>query len=332
MKDKTDDIWTSISSFLEGNYTEEEKRLVDDWLAEDERNVKFLRKLQDVSFCKELETRAADARERIYVKTQDKISRVQLKRKLRLWQYVAVASIALLFVISGLRFLKTEEAKAPVYVETKSPSGSTTRLSLSDGTVVELNASSSISYPLYFQGSSRLVSITGEAYFEVAKDAKHPFIVEANGMKIQVLGTHFNVKSYEDDNKQVTTLMEGAIRVEIDRGNHSPDKPIVLTPNQQIIFDKNTNEISVHRVDADLYASWKDGQCFFENEKLTDIAKILERHFGVHIAVTSPRLGNQLFSGFFTRKEGLLHILNSFKKNRNLDYRQNETGIEIYEK
>lgn len=329
MKNKTD-IWSSISSVLEGKYTEEEMTVVEDWLSEDDKNRQFFEKLKSASFNRETEQNAGIAREHIYISTREKINKIRLKRKLRLWQYVAAASVTLLLVITGIGLLKTETT-IPVYAESKSAIGSTTLLTLSDGTTVELNAGSSIRYPLSFHGDYRTVTLTGEAYFEVVEDKKHPFIVETEKMKIEVLGTHFNVKSYKDDDKLIATLMEGLISVNFDSQDQSI-KPVILQPDEQIVLDKNTNEINVSQVNAELYAAWKDGQCFFDNEKLVDIAKILERQFGTNISIVSVDLKNQLFSGFFTKQEGLFHILNSFKKNRNLDYRQNETGIELFER
>ena len=327
MENKTK-LWVSISALLEGTQSVEEEQLVENWMFEDEKNRKFVRKLKETSFSADLEHKAEDSQERIYLRTREKIRNVKQKRELRIWQSVAAAAIAILFVISGLYISQNINDASIIYAESKSPMGSATQLILNDGTLVELNAGSSIIYPSSFVGKNRTVSLIGEAYFEVAEDAKHPFIVETNGMKVQALGTHFNVKAYDDDNKMITTLMEGSVSVEI----CVKGQPILLMPNQQVIYDKTTRRAEIVKVNASFYASWKDGECFFENERLADIAKILERQFGTRITVISPELKNQFFSGYFTKQEGLFHILNSFKQKRNVDYRQNEFGIEIYEK
>lgn len=332
MKNNKTDIWVAISSFLNESATEEEKRVVDAWLQESEKNKRFLAKLKERLSHEMAAAQAIEAKEKVFYQTQMKIQRLLLKKRLRLWQSVAAASVALLLVFSGLRFMEQRTENAlPIYVESKSPAGSVTQLTLSDGTIVELNACSSISYPLQFTGNDRTVKLNGEAYFEVAENKKKPFIVETNDVKVRVLGTHFNVKSYNEDAKIITTLMEGSVRV----GFNHPDfmgKSVVLFPDQQIILDKNTHETNILKVKSELYASWKDGQCFFENEKLADIAKILERQFGVMITVTSTNIEKQLYSGFFSKREGLLQILNSFKKYRNFDYKQTDDGIEIFEK
>lgn len=324
-------IWSSISSVLDGNSTEKEQQQVKGWMNEDKKNQQFFDRLKHTSYSPEIESKAAAVQNIIYIKTQEKIKRLILKRKIRLWQYMTAASVALLFVVGAFSLLQIKSSMQPVNIESKSPAGSTSRLELGDGTIVQLNAGSTINYPSHFVGDNRTVSLNGEAYFEVAKDAKHPFVVETNQLRVKVLGTHFNIKSYEDDYRVITTLMEGSVSVELGKNTTVPGKSVILKPNQQIIFDKETNKVSIAEVNASLYAVWKDGECFFEGEKLKDIAKILERQFGTPITIISPNLENQVFSGFFNKAEGLFHILNSFKRNRNLDYRLNDSGIEIFE-
>lgn len=325
------DLWECIASVLEGDSTVDKKRLVDNWLKEDPRNIQFFEKLKSTSFNVTTVQKAAEAKERIYWQTHEKISKIQLKRKLRLWQYVAAASFALLLAIGGFSFWSAQSV-APIYVESKSPAGSTSRLTLSDGTVVVLNAESYIRYPLSFSGRNRKVTLNGEAYFEVARDTRHPFIVETDQMKLNVLGTHFNIKAYEDDREVVTTLMEGSVSVEFKNEDNRSVKKVVLTPDRQVVLDKTTRKTVVTRVKSELYASWRNGECFFENERFIDIIKILGRQYGVQISILSPTLENQLYSGFFSKQEGLFHILNSFKKIRNFEYNETDAGIEIYER
>ncbi len=291
-----------------------------------------MNKNSDTEYNKAIEKRAILSKERIYLKTQTKINEATLRFRLRVWKYIAVASTVLLLIIGGAMIFNTVNNSTPILVESTSQAGSITRFTLSDGTVVALNASSSISYPLIFNGKTREVRLNGEAYFEVVKETERPFIVETNHMKINVLGTHFNVKSYEDDEKVTTTLLEGSVSIEVNDVNSSKKRPVLLVPGQQIILDRKTRHTVVSKVNPELYSSWKDGQCFFENEKFIDIVKILERQFGVTIRITSPTLESLVYSGFFGKKEGVLQILNSFKKYRNFDFRQDDNSIEIYEK
>ncbi|MDR0573485.1 MAG: FecR domain-containing protein [Tannerella sp.] len=330
MNDKNN-IWFSIASVLDGDPTTEEIRHVNNWIDEDKRNELLFKRLNNTKYNQYIEQNAGKAKEYVYVKTLAKINETSLRSKLYMWKFTAAAAIAILIISGSIVFFKTNPYN-PVLAEAKSPAGSVTKLTLNDGTIVVLNASSIISYPLNFNKKARNIKLVGEAYFEVAKDSERPFIVETNNMKINVLGTHFNVKSYNEDVKSITTLLEGTIKVEFDNPDDSVGKPVILHPGQQIIFDKATLQTSITDVTPNLYTSWIDGQCFFENEKFIDIVKILERQFGIAIEITSPNLERQLYSGFFGKKDGALHILNSFKKYRNFDYKQSDTGIEIYEK
>jgi len=324
------DIWTSISSVLYGDCTEEERQVVESWVANSEKNKKFLDRLQNSSFREGIEQDAVAAKERVFLLVQEKKKRMRLVKRLRFWQATAVAAIFLFLVVSGI--ILTQKTAAPaVYLESKSPAGSTSRLTLSDGTIVELNAGSTIRYPQTFQGNDRTVTLIGEACFDVAQDPKRPFFVNSNHVKIKALGTCFNVKAYDDDDKAMVTLMEGAVSVDIEQQGSFNFNPVVLKSNQQVIFNKPINEVQVLDVNAEFYAAWRNGICFFENEKMVDIARILSRQYGVNVKVLSENLENQLFSGFFNKQEGLFHILNSFKKNRNFEYQQTEYEIEIYE-
>lgn len=150
-------------------------------------------------------------------------------------------------------------------------------LALSDGTQVILNSESSITYPVAFTGNSREVTVTGEAYFEVAKDAKRPFIVTAKDMRVEVLGTHFNVNTYGDQDIVQTTLLEGSVRTSLDGGE------IVLKPGQQGVINSagklqlNTN------VDLEKIMAWKNNDFDFQNDDIKTIMNQLARWYDVEI-------------------------------------------------
>lgn len=325
------ELWCSIASVLNEDYTGEEKQLVDRWVSENDSNKRIFEQLNSLKYYESDKNEGLMVKDKIYNKVQSKIIEASLKVKLRIWQTITAASIVLFLVVGSIARMGFD-SKKQIMIESKTPAGGTTSLQLNDGTLVSLNASSSIKYPYHFNGDVRLVNIHGEAYFEVAKNPKYPFVVEANNMRIEVLGTHFNIKAYDEDDKIITTLLEGSIKVQIKSSNSVKDKAIVLKPNQQLVFDKQTEKLSIVNVDADLYALWKDGQCFFENQPFFEITKILERHFGIAIIIHSTDLKNQRYSGVFTKKEGIIRILNSFKNIKNFTYKQTDKGIEIYEK
>ena len=191
------------------------------------------------------------------------------------------------------------------------PAGRRFRLSLGDGTQVWLNAGSSLEYPASFQGATRReVKLSGEAFFEVHRDTACPFIVRFGaGETVEVLGTGFNVRAYADDTKHETTLVEGSIRYHRTEG----DAGTVMQPNQQLRLDCATGETVLKKVDATLYAEWREGILRFEEEILPELAVRLKRLYGVRIEV-DERLKECSFTGKIRQERGIGHILELLKK------------------
>lgn len=153
---------------------------------------------------------------------------------------------------------------------------------LPDGTKVWLNAQSTLEYPATF-GSTREVTLEGEAYFDVVEDPAHPFIVHADDIDIRVLGTAFNIKSYPGDPSIATTLVRGKVRIQKDEDETQTF--VELKPNQQALFSHDSKAISLHQVNAERYTSWTNGTLVFEDDKVYDVFKTLERWYGVEINV-----------------------------------------------
>lgn len=149
------------------------------------------------------------------------------------------------------------------------------RLVLADGSAVWLNAASSITYPTGFRGAERVVSISGEAYFEVAHDAGHPFIVEQGDMRVRVLGTHFNVRAYGDGRLREVTLLEGAVRVQ--RGSLQE----TLQPGQQAALDPA--RLTIHSADLESVMAWKNGQFIYDGADLRTIMQEISRYYDVDV-------------------------------------------------
>lgn len=185
------------------------------------------------------------------------------------------------------------------------PAGRHFQMTLSDGTKVWLNASSTLEYPASFEGKKeRRVRLTGEAFFEVSRNEKCPFYVETgNQESVQVLGTSFNINAYPENSKHFTTLVTGKISYQVEEGK----EPVILSPDQQVSFDCVSGDMKVAQVDASAFAAWKDGWIYFEDETLPDLAKRLSRVYGVEIKV-AERLRNYSFSGKISYERGVDYI------------------------
>lgn len=219
--------------------------------------------------------------------------------------------------------------------------GSRTHLTLPDGTVVWLNAGSRINYEKSFGVTQRIVTLTGEAFFDVAPNASKPFVIHTARIDIRVLGTSFNVKSYPADKTTETTLIRGSIEVSI---HNRPSDKIVLKPNEKLVVgnedsarlnkeeevrrhDRPDNSSLVviskptyeHRSGAMIETSWVDNKLIFQDEEFRSLAESMERWYGVTIRFSTPEKESLHFTGIF-EKETILQALDALKLSNNFNY------------
>ena len=214
-----------------------------------------------------------------------------------------------------LSYQATAGSGNPVSYNTmETPRGGQYRLSLPDGTKVWLNSASSIRYPNIFTGDHRSVEITGEAYFEVAKDSKRPFTVMTGKMQVQVLGTAFNIMAYTDEEEIQTTLVTGAVEVKKDQIAQ------VLKPGQQAILADGSSSFRTTTPDMGSVLAWKDGYFKFDNGGITTIMRQLARWYDVEIVYEGPPPAEQ-FYGFLPRQENAAEILNALELTKNVHFR-----------
>jgi len=182
-------------------------------------------------------------------------------------------------------------------------------LILADGTKVWLNSSSSITYPVTFNGKERRVSITGEAYFEVVHNAAQPFRVEAGGQIVEDLGTEFNINAYDDEPVIKTTLITGSAQVM--KGSHKA----ILKPGQATITKIQQDGIEVKDADVEEAAAWKNGQTLFEDEDIQTIMRQVSRWYDVEI-VYEGKIPDRRFVGGISRKSNLSNLLKVLEANK----------------
>ncbi len=329
MTNYPDELWMAIASVLTGNATSDEKKWVDNWLNESEKNRSVFAHLSKLGYNGTLE-KAELVKERIFETVQKKIEVKHYKSILRIWQYVAAASVAMLLLLGGTFFIWTKTSWAIASIETKIPKGVKSKIVLSDGTVVYLNSGTYLKYPAQFKGGMREVFLIGEGYFEVTKDSKHPFIVNADGFKIKVLGTHFNVKNYSDDYQIVATLLEGKICVS--KSINNDNNLIELKPNEQVTLNRSSGKMDKLTVQANLFTNWRENKYYFDGKNLEEISKELERGFNIKILILSENLKKEIFTGLFDKGETITEILDIIKSHRLFTYELYGNTIKIFEK
>lgn len=188
------------------------------------------------------------------------------------------------------------------YNKVSVPRGGEYKLVLSDGTRIHINSMSSLRYPVSFGSKTRQVELDGEAYFEVSKTGQ-PFIVNANGMDVEVLGTTFNLSAYKDEPRQ-TTLVSGSVRVRTGNGNSR-----IIKPSQQASIAPGANQIDVRTVDTAFYTSWIHGKIKFKDQRLEDIMKTLSRWYDMDIVYADKEAKNLRFGCYVNRYEEISPLL-----------------------
>lgn len=214
-----------------------------------------------------------------------------------------------------LSYQRMAENKTEIeYNELTVPRGIAYSLTLADGTRVWLNSDSHLRFPVFFPKENREVELVGEAYFEVAKDAKRPFSVKVGVNRIEVLGTHFNISAYSNENGIYTTLAEGSVRIK------TPGEEKLLVPGEQAGMSWEGANLEVREVDVSFYTSWRLGLYEFRNTSLEEIVRCLSRWYDIEVQFASEDIKSKRFTGAFQRSDSLNFTLENLEKISGLQF------------
>ena len=202
-------------------------------------------------------------------------------------------------------------------------------ITLPDQSVVTLNRYSTLRFPTRFRGDKREVQLTGEAYFDVEKDKRHPFIVKAEVIDVEVLGTRFNIEAYPSDPEIKTTLLEGSVEVSIPGEN----KQLILSPNESAVYDR-AKQCLAHEVnqESDNEITWRNGHFQFDYLPLQEISRQLSHAFNLKIEITDPALRSFRIRANFSNGESLEEILSLLKGAAHFNYTKTNDTIIISSK
>lgn len=209
--------------------------------------------------------------------------------------------------LNGVLVIKANTTTAGAAIANKfntltTPRARQCQLLLPDGSRVWINAASSVKFPETFSGTSREVEITGEAYFEIANDPAKPFLVKVNNSSIEVLGTHFNVMAYGNENKVQTTLLEGAVRFK------HQNSTILLEPGEQCTLRNNGAIKKTTAADLEFVTAWKNGRQVFKNADIQTVMRQVERWYDLDVVYNGP-VAQSTFSGSISRTASLSQVL-----------------------
>jgi transmembrane sensor len=204
---------------------------------------------------------------------------------------------------------------APSEINTiTTPRGGQYQIELEDGTIIWLNAASSIKFPQVFTDKNRQVELSGEAYFEVAKNKVKPFIVKANGTQIRVFGTHFNVNAYTDNSSIATTLLEGSVSMTY------AGATVMLKPGQQGVTSKTGLPIKAGFVDTEEVTAWKNGLFIFHDQTIANIMKQVSRWYDVDVEYKDGAQ-NKEFGGTISKYKNITELLNNIQLTQTIHYK-----------
>lgn len=275
------------------------------------------------------------------------------------WKYLrwAVAAAVIVFAyMLGTRTLtkyeRKEIAKGEYSIE--APKGGKSVMTLSDGSKVWLNAGSTLHFDKSFGEQNRTLALQGEAYFEVAHDTARPFLVKTSGITIAALGTAFNVKAYPEDDLIETTLVEGSVRIETNTQSKTKTEPVILEPNQKVVFYKNRQSISVQaidestqidkpksnelqsfrkievtkNVDVEVSTSWKDKRWIVLGERLGVFAANIERKYDMVLVFEDSELEDYRISATL-EEETIEQLLNAIRLTVPMDYKIERNQVHL---
>ena len=302
-----------INAFIASRHDEKLTKEVHQWLVDDEHAGEKNRALH--SLWDETEGKA-DAG--TWVSLDKVYARIgvghELKKRylLPIWRSVAAVAAMLIITASGTYLLtrKAFEEKTIAMVEKYTPDGKVQVVDLPDGSQVHVNSGTLLLYPEAFKGDTRTVYLIGEANFKVKKDPEKPFIVHAANVSITALGTEFNVAAYPENEEIVATLIHGKVKVNCDSLKDS----YILTPGQQVIYDRKNNLSEKTYANLEDVTAWQRGQIVFRGNTMQEIVSILEKRFDIRIQCSTSLFTSDKYNFSFKDDANLEEVMEVMKE------------------
>lgn len=315
-----------IVQYFSEQLSDDDLERLNKWIAESKENEAHFVRLQEIWFAsgghnEKMAFNKEQAYQHFLMKVKNYSNNdVELKKrsiKILIRRVAVAAMLCVLFSGVGYYWAKsssTDLEHAETFIE--APYGAKTKLYLPDGTLVWLNAGSSLKYSQSFGLKDRKLFLNGEAYFEVKKNESQTFEVNTADLSVRVLGTKFNFRNYKEEEEARVTLLEGKVSVR----NSVNGEEFKIDPNQQIAYNKTNLVSKIVDVKAQKASEWTNGIIFFDEEKLPDIARELERLYNVQITIKDEVLKHYRFYGSFYRTDQtiqeVLDVLSSTNKLR----------------
>ncbi|MCK9414400.1 MAG: DUF4974 domain-containing protein [Prolixibacteraceae bacterium] len=314
-----------LPGYFSGDLSDRERAIVDEWRIELPGNELFY---QESKKAWEAMSLLGEMEQFNSFEALNKVNARIFEQKPMQWLVVvqraaAVLLLPLLF-FSGYTLMRNSSLKKlqeghVVMQSITSRQGMVTKFELSDGTKVWLNSGSELKFPTRFTGDTREVVLNGEAYFDVTKNKNQPFRVNANKLNVEVLGTSFNVVSFNDETQSEVVLVTGQVALSSDNGQTKKDFG-TMHSGQRAIYKNENQKVYEEEVQVDKYIAWKEGNLIFRDDKMEDVVKRLSRWFNVEIIINDPEIKSYIYKATF-RNETLTQVLHLLKISAPIDYR-----------
>lgn len=242
---------------------------------------------------------------------------------IRWWQTAAIIVLTLTF---NYLYQAYKIEREPIAMNTVSvPAGQRTNITLPDGTNVWLSARTTLQYPATFNKHQRTVLLKGEAYFDVTKNEKAPFIVQTDQYNIEVLGTQFDVQAYPGQEKFETTLMKGSVKV---TSQTSPTQTVTLKPEHKVYVEEG--QLRVTKVEDFNPYRWKEGLICFKDESFQTIMEDFQKYYGINIIINNQKVLKYSYTGKFRQADGIDYALRVLQRDIHFKYEKNNDEQIIY--
>lgn len=318
-----------ITRYFEEEASDDEIKILNEWCADSEDNKKEFIRLREIWILsnKNIEENIKSSQPKIWDNILLHISHqnIHTYTKRTLIKYISIAAVAAILLTLSVNFI-IDTVKLPTYHYTEMviPKGEKGQLFLPDGTKVWLNSGSKITTDNLFNTRNRIVRLEGEAYFDVAKDERHKFIVETGPIDIIVHGTAFKVAAYPERSDISVCLQRGEVSI----WRHDENQLLCnLSPNQEVVISRNSYASNIHNFNSDDYISWTFDELVFEYASIEEVFSKMENWYGVNIRVVSPP--DNLKYRFKIKTETLTEILGLLNKMAPIEYTVNGKEVTI---
>jgi ferric-dicitrate binding protein FerR (iron transport regulator) len=328
-----DKIWSHISRKISGEDTDEDDRLVDEWLNDKPANKQIYARLTEIWNFREPSSKKYHS---LFEALRRRITVFENRPEELFYTTTAFKAAAILAIILLSNFLvyfyqeKSKPDAIVTYQEIIVPRGNRMKVVLADSTSIWLNNETKLKYSSNFSSTNREVELSGEGYFDVHHDANHPFVVKVGKQRIQVLGTRFSINAYPDDEVIETSLLSGSVAFQYKNENNG-NAEVKLDPGYSLFYNKKDNRTSTQKIQSSYYQYWENGVYAFKDERLEDLSVKIKRIFNVELVFEDKFLSYKTYTGTISINDNIYVFMEAIRRTsvEPIEYKFNKNIIYV---